>query len=67
MGLLEDWKLTTEELNEMLAANPSLRGITFGYVGEYKLKQMWLSDSGVTDLVKYDDHDRTRKGDMTFT
>ncbi len=67
MGVLEQWKLSTEELNEILAASPSLRGITFGYVSEYKLKKIWFADERITDLVKYDDHDRTRKGDMTFT
>src|SRR5205809_4128746 len=67
MGILEQWKLSPEELNEILAANPSLRGMTFGYVSEYKLRKMWFSDDGITDLVKYDDHDRAKKGDIAFT
>lgn len=66
MGILEQWKLSSDELNEILAANPSLRGMTFGYVSEYKLRKMWFSDDRVTDSVKYDDHDRAKKGDLAF-
>src|SRR3990172_7018661 len=66
MGILEKWKLTAEELNEIMAANPSMRGLVFGYVGEYKLRKMWFNDPRITDLRKYDDHDRTKKGDLSF-
>jgi hypothetical protein len=53
-------------LSEIVSANPSLRGITFGYVAEYKLRKTWFADDRISDLVKYDDHDRARKGDIGF-
>lgn len=66
MGILDLWEVTLGELDEIVAANPSLRGFMFGYVGEYKLRKMWLSDDRISNLIKYDNHDRTRKSDMTF-
>jgi len=65
--LLDLWDVTREELDEIIQANPSLRGIVFGYVAEYKLRKIWFSDqSRITDLVKYDDHDRRKKHDVEF-
>ncbi len=32
MGILEEWKLTAHELDEIVSMNPSLRGFMFGYV-----------------------------------
>lgn len=66
MGILEQWKLTPTELGEIVSANPSMRGLIFGYVAEYKLRKIWFSDDRVSNLKKYDDHDRTRKGDISF-
>lgn len=66
MGVLERWQLTAEELDEIVSANPSLRGFMFGYVSEYKLRKMWFSDERISHLVKYDNHDRSRKGDLSF-
>ncbi len=66
MGVLENRGLAIEELDEIVSANPSLRGFMFGYLSEYKLRKMWFSDERVSDLVKYDNHDRTRKGDLSF-
>ncbi len=66
MGVLKHWKLTVEELDEIVSANPSLRGFMFGYAGEYKLRKMWFLDERVSDLKKYDNHDRTKKGDLSF-
>ncbi len=40
--LLVAWDITAEELSEIVAENPSMRGLMFGYVAEYKLKKMWL-------------------------
>jgi hypothetical protein len=67
MAILEHWKLTADELDEIVSANPSLRGFMFGYVSEYKLKKMWFSNKRISNLMKYDNHDRTRKGDLNFT
>ncbi len=66
MGILEQWQITSGELDEIVSANPSLRGFMLGYVAEYRLRKTWLSDPRITDLVKYDNHDRTRKGDITL-
>ncbi len=66
MGVLDRWKLTVEGLDEIVSANPSLRGFMFGYVSEYKLRKTWFSDERISNLVKYDNHDRTKKGDLSF-
>jgi len=67
VGLLEEWKLTPEELDEILAESPSLRGMTFGYVSEYKLRKMWFSREEFGKPIKYDNHDRSKKGDIWVT
>ncbi len=66
MGLLEDWGVTIQALNEVLASRPSLRGILIGFIAEYKLPQMWFADRRITGLERYDNHDRTRPGDFGF-
>lgn len=65
--ILDKWALTPTELSEIVAENPSLRGMMFGYIAEYKARKMWFSDPVFTNLRKPDDHDRTRKGDFIFT
>ena len=45
VGLLERWGVTHDELNEILASRPSLRGILSGFVAEYKLCQYLLATS----------------------
>ncbi len=66
MSLLEQWQITMEELNEIISANPSLRGFLLGYVAEHKLRKLLLADERVCNLIKYDNHDRRRKGDISF-
>jgi len=66
-SILDHWQLTQEELDEIVAANPSLRGMMLGYVREYKLRKIWFSDARLTNVRKEDDHDRTQKGDLWFT
>lgn len=66
MGILDDWKLMPAELDTIVSANPSLRGFMFGYVAEYKLRTLWFNDERIVDLIKYANHDRTRKGDLNF-
>jgi hypothetical protein len=66
MGLLEQWGVTHEELNRILADRPSLRGMLLGFVAEYKLCQMWFADPRVRQLERFDNHDRTRPGDFGF-
>ncbi|HJP91494.1 MAG TPA: hypothetical protein VJ875_06035 [Pyrinomonadaceae bacterium] len=66
-SILARWNLTLEELTEAVDSNPSLRGMLFGYVAETVLKKMWFSTEHITHAVKYDDHDRKRKGDLVVT
>jgi hypothetical protein len=66
MGLIEDWGITLDELNHILASRPSLRGIIIGFVAEYKLANIWFSDPRMKGLERYDNHDRTRPGDFGF-
>lgn len=67
MDIFQRWQLTPQELSEIVAANPSLRGMMFGYVSEYKLRKIWFSDPRFQDVRKEDDHDRKQKGDLWFT
>lgn len=66
-ALLQRWGITTEDLTKIVDGNPSLRGMLFGYVAEYKLRSFFESDGRITSLRKDDDHDRRRKGDLVIT
>ncbi len=67
MGFLEDWDLSREEINELLTDNPSLRSFVSGYAAELKCRNLWFTNKpNVTDVFKYDDHDRTKKGDISL-
>ena len=63
-SILRQWDLTEEEFTEIVRENPSMRGLVLGYVAEYKLRKMHFSDSRFTSVVKDDDHDRRKKGDL---
>ena len=62
--ILEEWDVTPEELSDVVRENPSLRGITLGYVAEMKLRKIIAAWEGATFFTKFDDHDRKRKGDL---
>ncbi len=62
-NILEIWNLTPDILTSIVNENPSLRGMLLGYVAEYKLQEMLLSEEGIEYIGKPDDHDRTSKGD----
>jgi hypothetical protein len=67
MGFLENWELSYEEINELLTDNPSLRSFVMGYAAEVKCKSLWFDGHPeVTNVTKYDDHDREKKGDIAF-
>jgi hypothetical protein len=66
MALLEQWGVTLDELNEILASRPSLRGILIGFLAEYKLARMWFTDPRIKRLERYENHDRTKPGDFGF-
>lgn len=64
--ILERWQISAEELTQIVDENPSLRGFIFGYVSEYKARVFFDGNSKISDLKKYDDHDRLSKGDISF-
>lgn len=66
-NLLDDWRVTPEQLTAILGENPSLRGMLQGYVAEWKLRDYLLSLPDVTAIRKPDDHDRQEKGDLYVT
>lgn len=59
--------ITSGELTEIVRENPSLRGFISGYISEYKLRKFFSEDKRISNVRKYDDHDRTRKSDIVFT
>lgn len=62
-SILDRLRLSATELTELVDANPSLRGILFGYVAEKKFHDLYLNHPDVSEVGKDDDHDRKRKGD----
>lgn len=64
--ILDRWQISAEELTKIVDENPSLRGFIFGYVSEYKARTFFDCNSEITGLKKYDDHDRSSKGDISF-
>jgi len=64
MTILDKWEISAGILTELLDANPSLRGMLFGYVAEHKLKELITSLPAVSYVTKFDDHDRKKKGDL---
>jgi len=66
IDLLTSWGISVAELSEIVADNPSMRGLMFGFVAEYKLKKEWLQRPGITDLIRPRSHDRKQKCDFLF-
>jgi len=66
-SILKLWGLTERELTEIIERNPSMRGLVFGYVAEYKLRKIHFSDPVFENVHKGDDHDRAKKGDLHVT
>lgn len=66
MDLLKEWDITAAELAEIVAENPSMRGLVFGFVAEYKLRKMWLHRRGISNLIRPRAHDRKQKFDFGF-
>ena len=64
--ILERWQISATELTRIIDDNPSLRGFIFGYISEYKVRTIFEGHPGIKNLMKYDDHDRTSKGDISF-
>ena len=66
-SILSRWQITETELTALVAANPSLRGILFGYVAELHFRKLFEANPHVTSPHKEDDHNRTKKGDLIVT
>jgi hypothetical protein len=65
--ILQRWDITPEELTNAIDENPSLRGMLLGYIAEYKLRSSWfMNREGVSQLIKHDDHNRKKKGDLVI-
>ncbi|MDD9875205.1 MAG: hypothetical protein OXU22_06675 [Gammaproteobacteria bacterium] len=64
-NILHHWQLSDAELSEIIQENQSLRGMLFGYVSEYKVRKTWFERKEFTEVKKYDDHDRSKKGDLS--
>jgi len=65
--ILNGWQISASDLTEIVQDNPSLRGMLFGYVAEFKLMSFFEADKRITSLRKDDDHDRRKKGDLVVT
>jgi len=65
-SIYEKWKTTPEEISAIIKERPSVRGMLFGYLTEYKVQKLLASDPRVTDMMRPDDHDRTQKADLIF-
>lgn len=67
VGFLSDWDLSYEEIDELLTKNPSLRSFVMGYTAELKCRRIHFDGRPfVSNITKYDDHDRLKKGDIAF-
>jgi len=64
INILERWDITIEELTQLVDENPSLRGFIMGYLAEYKMRQYLIANPLITNLRKFDDHDRKNKHDL---
>lgn len=66
-SILEKWDITLQDLSNVIYQNPSLGGMIIGYLAEYQLKKKLSVMSQITNIIKYDDHDRKKKGDLFIT
>ncbi|MCG3727326.1 hypothetical protein [Vibrio cincinnatiensis] len=64
--IFDEWDINSEYFTTVVRENPSLRGMILGYIAERKLKDIFISSGETTNHRKEDDHDRTKKGDLTL-
>ena len=62
-SILRQWEISEQDLTEIVAQNPSLRGILLGYVAERKFHEAFLNHPAIPEKGRDDDHDRARKDD----
>lgn len=65
-GILGDWGITLDDLNQALAERPSMRGNLAGFLAEYKVQRTHLTDARIHAVRRWDDHDRSRPADFSF-
>jgi len=65
-SILEDWDIDESYFTDVVRDNPSLRGMILGYIAERKLQDLFVSSKRTTKHRKDDDHDRSKKGDLTL-
>ncbi len=65
-SIIDRWDITIDELTELIDTNPSLRGMIFGYLSEFKVRNLWFSPPKVRGSYKPDDHDRGQKCDLVI-
>lgn len=65
-SILDRWGVSPEVLTRLVDDNPSLRGMLLGYVAEHKLSELLAANAEISSSMKYDDHDRTNKGDRVI-
>ena len=56
-----------EELTRLIDDSPGLGGMVLGYLAELKLEGILRAGERVSDVFKYDGHDRTGSGDPVAT
>jgi hypothetical protein len=66
MGVLEQWDISIEELEQVLSSRASLRAILIGFLAEHKLRKIWFADPRIGHFQWYDNHDRSKPGDFGF-
>ena len=59
--LFDEWEITAEHLTKIITENPSARGMLFGYVAEYKLREIITTFPEISYMTKFDDHNRKRR------
>lgn len=64
--ILQEWDIDATYFTSVVRDNPSLRGMILGYIAERKLRDLLISLPGTSGHRKDDDHDRTKKGDLTL-
>lgn len=64
--ILAEWDIDNSYFASVVRDNPSLRGMILGYVAERKLKDKFIFSGRTTNHQKYDDHDRSKKGDLSL-
>lgn len=62
--MIPSLNLTVEQFSELMAANPSLRGMCTGYAMEVHARERLLNEPGVQAVTKITDHDRESRFDL---